>query len=257
MTRNAALENDVLPEEEIRRLVCLYRKGDDSAAAQIIAHNERAIYRIARRYQVTGVCGDVPLEDLMQLGRMGMLRALEDFDLSSGHKFITYAWQWIRMYISRYGEREGRQISFSYRATEQRIKIGSIRAAFVQEHGHEPNAAELSKIAGLSEASISRLRANVISLDVSYDTKKDTLGERLPSNEEDPARTVEDRLVVESLKEQIGAMPARWRMVVTRYYGLDGKPPASLQKLARQMGITQERVRQIRDSALAKMKKTI
>lgn len=244
-----ALNHPILPEAEIRKLVLCHRAGNEDAAARIIAHNERMIYRVASLYHSTRVCGDTPLEDLMQLGRMGMLRALQDFSLEKKIKFTTYAWSWVRMYISRYGIQQGQKVKLSYQANQKRAKIGRAREVFIQINSREPSPEELEHILGISSAKIIELQAPVISLEMLANST-DTIGEVLPAHEADPAQQTENKLTAEAFMRCIKRMPKRTQKIIAMSYGFDGGEPASLQVIAEELGITRERVRQIRDEAL-------
>lgn len=251
---SAALDHPILPEEEIRKLVRAHRKGDPDAASRILAHNERAIFRIARRYHSTGRCGDVPLDDLMQLGRMGMLRALEDFDLSSRNKFLTYAWAWVMMNISRHGEREGQQIKLSYRATGKRNKIAAARSRFVQEQNREPTVEELAGIVGIDKYQVMRLRSSIASLDVHIESKNQSFGELIPSPEVNIAEQVERKVMFEGIQSKMRCLSTREKNILTRFFGLDGMPAESLHTIASKIGISRARVGQIKDAALEKLR---
>lgn len=244
------LDHVLLPEEKILELILAYRAGDQDAAQTIIAHNERAIYRIAQRYHSTGVCGDVQIEDLMQLGRMGLLRALQDYKAERGNRFLTYAWQWIRMYISRYGKLEGQRIGFSYHATEQRGKLGGLRNIFVQENSREPSTRELALLSGLKEEVVQRLVASVSSLDATLKNGRYTFGETIPSPDSDFTEEVDQKIVVEAVLKKLDLLPVRLRRVIVFHYGLNGQTPLSLHGIAKKMKLSPERVRQIKDTAL-------
>lgn len=144
----ATLDHVLLPDEEIRSLVAAYQEGDQAAGERVIAHNERLIYDIAAHYYHARVTGDVGMEDLMQLGRMGILRAMRKFDPRKPVKFSTYAWHWIRQSIRRHGMRAGQGVTMSYHATDTRGRIGVARAAFEQANGREPTVAELAAATG-------------------------------------------------------------------------------------------------------------
>jgi RNA polymerase sigma factor (sigma-70 family) len=249
MYQSADLNHPILPEAEIRELVRRHRAGDEDAAARIIKHNERMIYRIARRYHSTRVCGDTPLEDLMQWGRIGMMRALEDFDIERGNKFTTYAWSWVRMYISRYGMQQGQKVKLSYQANQKRAKIGHARETFMQTEHREPTPEELQKIVGISAEKIMDLGVPVVSLEMKINSV-DTIGEALQDRDADLAQQIEDRLTAETLMRRIRRMPKRTQQIIAMSYGLDGGEPASLQLISEKLGVTRERVRQIREEAL-------
>jgi RNA polymerase sigma factor (sigma-70 family) len=251
------LDHKLLPEPEILKLILAHRAGDPDAAQTMIAHNERAIHRIAQRYYATGVCGDVPLEDLMQLGRMGLLRALEDYKTDNGNRFLTYAWQWIRMYISRYGEREGQKLTLSYKASERRGMLGRLRAAFEQEYFREPTTKELAVLACMPEHSVKKLSAGVLSLDILVMNGKQTLGESMPSEEPDPADMVETKLDFEQVMKRMQYLPKRSYQVMVYHFGLNGKPPLTLPAVAKKMNLSRERVRQIKEDVLKYLREDI
>jgi RNA polymerase primary sigma factor len=259
---NSTLNHPLLPECETRALIAVYRTGDNAAAERLIAHNERAIFRLARRYYATGVCGDVPMDDLMQMGRMGILRAMQDFDLDSDNTFMTYAWGWIRSAISRAGKHEGQQVALSYRATEHRGAIGKVVLEFVQRNHRQPTLAEIAGLTKWSEKYITSLRVATVSLDETHrsnngnETRENTMLEYLIDRDADPARESEDRLVCQSMIVGLRRLPRPWRTVLTLFYGLNGKEAENLKSIARQMNISSERVRQIRDSALEELRRT-
>ncbi len=251
---NAAnLNHTILPETEIRDLILRHRAGDEDAAARILAHNERAIYRLASRYHATGVCGDVGIDDLMQWGRMGMLRALKDFNMDSGNKFLSYAWHWVRMYISRFGVQQGQQVTISYHANQKKSRIGQAREAFLNEFSREPTPEEITEITGIPTVKVKHLRTLVTSLDYLTDDKRSTVGEMMPS-EEDFQEDVEARLTAEKILGVMKYLSKRTQTILRMSYGFDGKEPASLKTIAAAVGLTRERVRQIREEALVYLK---
>jgi RNA polymerase sigma factor (sigma-70 family) len=249
MKSAANLNHTILPETEIRELILRHRAGDEEAAARVIAHNERAIYRLACRYHATGVCGDAPLDDLMQWGRMGMLRALETFNMDSGNKFLSYAWHWVRMYVSRFGVEQGQQVTISYQANAKKSRIGRARETFMNEFSREPTPEELTEITGIPAIKIKRLRILVTSLDYQTDDKRSTVGEMMPS-EEDFTEDVEVHQTAEQILNTMKYLPKRTQTILRMSYGFDGKEPASLKTIADTLGLTRERVRQIREEAL-------
>lgn len=259
----AVLDHPLLSETETRELIVAYRKGDQNAAARLIEHNEKAIWRMARRYQSTGVCGDLEIDDLMQYGRIGLLRAMKDFDVEGTTKFITYAWNWIRLEVSRNGKHDGQQVHLSYRASEHRGRVGKARNEFIQKNHREPTPRELSAITNLKEEYIASLKPSVASLDMPigansmYGGARKSYADIIPAPNANPEAESEERLVVESALEKIKKMPKRWQYVVIRLYGLDGKAPATFRDIARKLGISHQRVNQIKDSVLAELKNSM
>ena len=251
----STLDHPLLPEAEIRSLIAAYRTGDNDSAARVIAHNEKAVWRIARRYQATGVCGDVPMDDLMQLGRMGILRAMQDFNLDGDTKFLTYAWAWIRQSVSRYGKHEGQQVSMSYRASEHRGTVGKVASEFVQAHHRKPTRAEIAARTGFTEKYIGSLRAATVSLDEPLETNGSTFSDLIPDpNGNNPADTCEDSLLLATVRVNLKKLTPRRRAVIVQFFGLDGKTARDLKTIARKMGTSAENVRQLRDAAIEELK---
>jgi RNA polymerase sigma factor (sigma-70 family) len=251
-------DHPILPEEEIRELIHLYQeKGDQQAAERVIAHNERLIYRLAMFYKNTGSCGDQELEDLMQYGRMGMMRALDGFDLNAGTKFITYAYNWVRLYIGRYGKRAGRQVYISDDAKIDQSKVGKSQALFIQRYRRNPTLEELAAITGFPEKKVARLFVRVESLDngafeydADSDDDEDSFIDRLPDPGADTEHDGETAAMVSMIMAKMKKLPKRDQQVLILTFGLEGRRPESLKDVARRMRISTDHVRQIQYSAM-------
>lgn len=246
------LNHKLLPEDETRRLILAHRAGDQSATERLLAHNERLILRMSLRYHSTGSSGDTPIDDLMQWGRLGLLRALEDFDLDSGNRFSTYVFYWIRQAISRYGKQEGRSVGLSYKAREDLGRIGKIKSNLIQQLGRQPTVAELAAAAEVTEGRITELNPVVMSLDnpVNDSEHSSTMGEFMPA-EDDTEADAEHNLTMWQVHQSVDKLPERYKQLIVWTYGLDGCHPATQHQIARRMGITKQRVSQLQQSAIA------
>lgn len=251
-----SIDHPILPEPEIRELIKRYQEnGDPEAANRVIAHNERLIYRLAMFYMNTGSCGDQELEDLMQYGRMGVMRALEGFDPNAGTKFVTYAYNWVRLYISRYGKRAGSQVYISDDAMTDRAKIGKAQAIFIQHNHRSPTIEELAAITGFPEKKVSSLYVRVESLDASFEGENDndddeTDADRLIDPNANTEHDGETAAMVSMIMAKMKTLPKRDRQILIYMFGLNGNKPESLKDVAIRMKISADRVRQIQDSAM-------
>lgn len=246
----------VLPESEIRELVRRYKAGDNCAADTIILHNEGMIAKVVRRYYVTGITGDTTFDDLMQLGRMGMLRALQDFDPDNGAKFTTYAFAWIRQSISRYGKRGGMSIGMGYKAVEFRGQAGRARAKFEQDNGREPTLAELASVTGLSESRLTQLRVNVVSIELTTGDDRRSLADVLPDldvNVEQEAGALADADYDQAIWQAVEGLPDTWQTVIKMRFR---QTPATLAEVSALLGVSRERVREIEKQSFQFLKKS-
>ncbi len=250
--------HELLPECKIRELVRRYQAGDREAGDCVIAHNEAMISMIVRRYYVTGVTGDATFEDLMQLGRIGLLRAMEDYDPVRGAKLMTYAYPWIRQQISRYGRRDGQAIGMGFKARDRRGQVGKARARLEQKLSRKPTLAELAADTGLPEATIERLRVNMISIDIDPQGDQRSLADTLVDPDVDveaEAGELADEHYNRRVHEALDGLPENWQKVIRMRYGL-GCKAMTLNDVSHTMHISRERVRQIEQAALMALKKS-
>jgi RNA polymerase sigma factor (sigma-70 family) len=246
----------VLPETEIRELVRQYQAGDNCAADRIILHNEGMIANVARRYYVTGVTGDTTFDDLMQLGRMGMLRALRDFDPDNGSKFTTYAYAWVREGISRYGKLSGQAVTLSHKAIEKRGRAGRAIAEFQQANGREPTQAELAAITGMDAGKLESLRVNVVSIELDKDDDRRSLADVLvdpDADVENEASERADAVYNLAIWQAVDKLPPTWKTVILMRYS---QKPSTLAQVAAHLGISRERVREIEKQSYQFLKKS-
>lgn len=253
------LSADPLPDAEVRDLVRQHRAGDPDAAGKIIRHNDRLVYRLAMRYYKHS--GDNELDDLMQWGRLGILRALRDYD-PSRENFSTYSYYWVRLYISRYGSRQGRAVTMSYKAGERLATVMRHRSRLTQSLGREPSRAELAAATRVSEEQIGKLNPYAF-----QSVDNDRFGpEGNPELEymADPDANVEDaadeRLdlaYAHRAAAYVATLPESWQRVIVARCGLDGEPPRSLRQIADEIGVSPERVRQIELAALMRIRQAI
>lgn len=249
-------DSPTLTSEEERELILRAQKGDKEAIEKLIYSHLKFVVSIARHYQGYGV----PLADLINEGNLGLLRALKRFDPNRKVRFLSYAIWWIRQAIMKALNEQSRLIKIS---GEQRAKMKKIREAqidLLQEKGVEPTFEEIAEEIGLPLEEVKKsyhMITSEVSLDspVYPDNEKQTLvdivnQDALPSPEE----AYEEVELVERLKEAMKDLRPRDKLILEMYYGLDDGKPKTLEEIGKQLGISRERVRQLKERALKTLK---
>lgn len=222
----------LLDREEEARLARRAREGGDGEARRrLVSANLRFVVAVAKRYRGRGV----PFEELVNEGNVGLVRAAERFDERHGVRFVTYAAWWVRQAILA---------ALSAAAPSARPRSGRggrRRAAVVRETGAGPRRPE---------------RVRFVSLDHPGPGRRDgALGERVPDRgADDPGSSAERRALRELLDAGLAFLPEREERVLRGYFGLDGRPARTLERLGRELGVSGERVRQLKDRALDRLR---
>jgi RNA polymerase primary sigma factor len=240
------------PAEEID-LAKRIERGDAEAKARMINANLRLVVSIAKRFQGH----ELALLDLIQEGVLGLIRAVEKFDWRKGFRFSTYATWWIRQGVERGIQTKARTIRLPVNVLERQRRMAKAERELVRALGREPTDDEIAERLGISERHVRQARQasrTVTSLDRPVGEDGETaFGELMPSERPSPEEEVEDSRRAAVLYRAIRALPERERDVLVLRFGLDGGEPEPLREIGRQLGITQERVRQIESRALARL----
>ncbi len=243
-----------LSRQREMELVQRVRAGDEHAMHQMVEANLRFVVRIARVYHGRGLS----FMELISEGNLGLLEAVQRFDETRGFKFITYAVWWIRQAILRALDEHGKIARPPLSRINDLKKVEQWTRTLAQKLGRDPTPEEIANSAGLSlERTYNALC--MAQPDVSMDTptvpnEREPLIATFAALTSDPADCYERAALSHTLQTCLDALDRRERLVVRAYFGLDDQKPQTLEKIGGQLGLTRERVRQLRDEALDKMR---
>jgi len=242
------------PAEELE-LARRIERGDMKAKEKLITHNLRLVVSIAKRYQSAG---ELTLLDLIQEGMLGLIRASEKFDWRKGFRFSTYATLWIRQAIQRGLSDHGRTIRLPVAIAQRERRIAAVRQELTSTLGREPSEQEVADAAGLALEEVLELAkaARVTtSLDRPVGDESETpLWALVAAETADVGDEVVISLERDAVRRTIAELPEPERTVLRLHYGLDGQnEPQTYAAIARQLGLTPERVRAIEERALQEL----
>lgn len=245
----------LIDREEEARLARGIRAGDDESLDKLVRSNLRFVVSVAKRYQNQGV----PLSDLINEGNVGLIRAAHRFDESRGIKFISYAVWWIRQAILQALAEQSRIVRVPLNRAGALHRIGRRSAALLQELGREPTAQELAHDMEVSEEEISSTLAisqSYLSLDAPMGPGEDNrLLDYLPDQfSPDPEDGAYEEALRETVDGALASLREREAKVLRLYFGLDDQEPMTLEEIGTLLGITRERVRQIKEKALQRLR---
>jgi RNA polymerase primary sigma factor len=244
----------ITPREEVE-LGHRARAGDEEAIMALARANLRFVISVAKKYQNRGVS----LADLIQEGNVGLVTAARKFDPDQGVKFISYAVWWIRQAILAALANHGRAVRVPLNRASDLARIFRERERLKQELGRDPTTQEVAKAARLTPQIVEQLQtlnAAEIRLDAPIgDTDDSYLVERFVLDEAtEPEEDVEERMLAEHIDAALETLNPRDARVLRLYFGLDGGEAHTLEEIGNMLGVTRERVRQLRDRALKRLR---
>ena len=228
----------------------------EDARGVLISANLRLVASVARRYLGHGM----PIEDLMQEGTIGLMRAVERFNYKKNFRFSTYAIWWIRRAISRAIADQARLIRLPVHVTDTLGRINKTRGALREKLGRMPTRAELAEGMSMTEEKLSELMRGAIeplSLETPIGEEGESrLADLIPAPDaHNPVAEATRGALRDELEAALDELTPREKEVIRLRYGLDGNEPRTLEEVGREMEVTRERVRQIESSALGKLRK--
>ncbi len=245
------------PQEEIE-LAARIKKGDKKAREQMIKANLRLVVKIARDYEGIGL----PLLDLISEGNIGLMKAVERFDPSKGGKLSTYGSWWIKQSIKRALANQSKTIRLPVHLVDKISKMRRTAMRLQEELGREPTDEELGEELDISAARVAQMRMAAIrpaSLDAPIgDEDSNNFAEVVQDESADtPYEQLEEKTVTRMLQEMVKTLDPREATILRARFGLDGGPQKTLEEVGEKFGVTRERVRQIQNIALKKLRKMI
>jgi RNA polymerase primary sigma factor len=245
------------PQEEIE-LAARIKKGDKKAREQMIKANLRLVVKIARDYDGIGL----PLLDLISEGNIGLMKAVERFDPRKGGKLSTYGSWWIKQSIKRALANQSKTIRLPVHLVDKISKMRRIAMKLQEELGREPTDEELAEELGMTATRVRQMRLASIrpaSLDAPIGDDDSNNFSDLVEDENaiTPYQDLEDKTVTGMLQEMVKHLDEREATILRYRFGLDGGSEKTLEEVGEKFGVTRERVRQIQNLALKKLRRMI
>jgi RNA polymerase primary sigma factor len=247
----------LIPEEEIE-LAEKIKKGNAKARERMIISNLRLVVTIAHDYADLGL----PLLDLISEGNIGLTKAVDRFDPGKGAKLSTYAAWWIKQSIKRALADKGKTIRLPVHLVDKIAKLRRVSLQMSDELGREPTDDELGEEVGIASEKVAQLRSIAIrpaSLDAPIgDDDSTEFGETVGDEE---AQTPFELLRNKNLRRELGGLievlDDREKKIIFERFGLHGGKPKTLEDVSKNFGVTRERIRQLQNIALAKLRRTL
>ena len=241
--RDVSRHELITPEKE-KELGALAQEGDQDAIQELARANLRFVISVAKKYQNRGVS----LTDLIQEGNVGLVTAARKFDPEQGVKFISYAVWWIRQAILASLANHGRAVRVPLNRASDLARIFREKERLKQEKGREPSTELVESLQTLNSAEI-RLDAPI------GDSEDSQLVERFITEEAaEPELEVEGRLLTEAIADALSLLEERDAKVLRLYFGLEGEREHTLEEIGNMLGVARERIRQLRDRALRRLR---
>jgi RNA polymerase primary sigma factor len=250
---------DLITAEEEVDLAGRIRKGDQLALAKLVNANLRFVVSVSKQYQNQGLS----LPDLINEGNLGLIKAAQRFDETRGFKFISYAVWWIRQSILQALAEQSRIVRLPLNKIGSINKINKTFARLEQEYEREPSADEIAAALELSPEDIKEAMRNTgrhVSMDAPLATSDENTSNMYDVMQSEDTPSPENTLINESLRREIeralSTLTAREADVVRLYFGLNGEHALTLEEIGERFDLTRERVRQIKEKAIRRLKHT-
>lgn len=245
----------LLTFEEEQELGARIAAGDKSAREKLINSNLRLVVSIAKKYVYRS---KMPFLDLIQEGNMGLITAVDKFDYTKGLKFSTYATYWIKQAIGKFVVENSHSIRIPAHVIETLSKISKATNALAIELNREPTNAEIAARVEMPESKVKELRAmkkDAVSIDQKLNDEDDaTIGDLVADDTEAPEVALMQNEVTQKIEEVLGSLESREADILRRRFGLETGHPQTLEEVGKHYGLSKERIRQIEDKAMRKLR---
>lgn len=252
------MKTELLTPEKEAELAARIKKGDGKARELMIKANLRLVVKLARDYSSFGV----PLVDLISEGNIGLMKAVEKFDPEKGGKLSTYAGWWIKQSIKRALANQGKTIRLPIHLVDKLARVRRITSLLTEEMGEEPSDQALSEVLGIPEHKLTLLRQvaqRPASLDapVSEDSAATYADVVRDENTLSPLDQLQNKNHLSELDDMLGVLDERESSIIDSRFGLNGRKVMTLEEISHSFGVSRERIRQVQNAAIAKMRKVL
>jgi RNA polymerase primary sigma factor len=245
------------PEQEIE-LAEKIKKGDAAARDRMILSNLRLVVTIAHDYVDLGL----PLLDLISEGNMGLTKAVERFDPTKGAKLSTYAAWWIKQSIKRALANQSKTIRLPVHLVDKIAKVRRVSLQMSDELGREPTDEELGEEIGIATGKVAQLKSLGIrptSLNAAIGDDDSTEFSEMIGDEdaETPFESLREKNLLHQMDGLLDVLDQREKRIISQRFGLNGGKPKTLEDIGKNFGVTRERIRQLQNIALAKLRRAL
>src|ERR1700719_2918951 len=252
------MQTPLLTAQQETELAARVKNGDQKARVWMIKSNLRLVVKIAHDYANLGL----PLLDLISEGNIGLMKAVERFDPAKGGKLSTYGSWWIKQSIKRALDNQSKTIRLPVHLVDKISKMRRTAMRLQEEFGREPTDEELGEELGITASRVAQMRMAAIrpaSLDAPIgDEDSNNFAEVVQDESADtPYEQLEEKTVTRMLQEMVKTLDPREATILRARFGLDGGSERTLEEVGEKFGVTRERVRQIQNIALKKLRKMI